>query len=98
MHGFRAQIFADRAAQHRPPVTHAGVGREPGAFELQLYTAQRGLQLAQQGGAAVAELPGPMAELMTAVDAGDRLGTGQGLVAGEGLQGFVRGQPGLVKP
>ena len=98
MHGFRAQILADRTAQHRPPVTHARVGRESGALELQLNPAQRGLQLTEQGGAAVAELPGPMAELMAAVDAGDRLGTGQGLVAGEGLQGFVRGQPGLVKP
>ena len=97
VHGFGAQILAYRTAQHRPAVAHAGVGREPGALELQLYAALRGLQLTQQGGPAVTELAGPLAELVAAVDAGDRLGTGQELVAGQGLQGLHRGQPGLVQ-
>ena len=73
MHGFGAQILADRTAQHRPPVTHAGVGREPGTLELKFNPALRGLQLTQQGGSAVAQLPGPLAELVAAVYAGQGL-------------------------
>ena len=41
-----------------------------------------------EGGAAVTQLSGPLAELVAAVHTGQRLAAGQGLVAREGLQGF----------
>ena len=64
--------LADRRAQHRAAVAHARVGREAAALELQLLRARAALDLAQQQRAAVAELAGPDAELVAAVDAGQR--------------------------
>mgnify|MGYP006160485061 CR=1 FL=1 len=81
---FAGEEFADRAAQHRAAVAAARVGRAPGALELDLVPALRAFMLAQQQCAAVAELAGPVAELVPAVDAGQRPGAGQQRVAGEG--------------
>jgi hypothetical protein len=54
--------------------------------------------LAQQQGAAVAELPGPDAKLMAAVDAGQRLGARQDAVAREGFQGGLGFKPLGLQP
>ena len=45
---------------------------------------------AEQTGPAVAQLTGPMAKLVTAVHAGQRLGAADRLVAGQGLQQRIR--------
>jgi ABC-type branched-subunit amino acid transport system substrate-binding protein len=83
VHGLAAQEFANARTQHGAAIAHARVGRAPGALELD-FQAVRGL--AQQQGATVAQLAGPGAELVAAVDAGQRLAAGQQLVAAEGLQ------------
>ena len=70
VHGLAAQEFADAGAQHGAPVAHARVGREPGALELPFLVPGRGLHPAQQDRPPVAQLPGPHAELVAAVDAG----------------------------
>jgi hypothetical protein len=71
-HGFGAQEFADRGAQHGAAVAHARVGRHAGAFQLQLHRPLRSGQRAQQDGAAVAQLAGPVAELVAGVHGGQR--------------------------
>ena len=90
MHRLAAQKLADAGAQHGPAIAHAGVGREAGAFELD-FKARAGrviwkLNLAQQYRPPIAQLPGPLAKLVTAVDAGQRLCTGQPRIAAEGVK------------
>ena len=89
MHGLRAQVLADRAAEYGPPVTHARVGRAARSFELYLLRPVGGAQLTQQNGPAVAELASPLPELMTAVHASQRFGARQNLIACQSLQGLL---------
>jgi len=70
MHGLAAQEFADGGTQHSPSVRPARIGRHASAFELHLHGPLLRLNLAQQQGAAIAQLPGPLAELVAAVDRG----------------------------
>ena len=86
VHGLAAQELAQRRAQHGAPVGAARVRRGAGALELQLPAlAARVDDLAERDGAAVAELTGPVAELMAAVARGVRLHARQQRVAGEHL-------------
>ncbi len=84
VHGFAAQELADGGAQHGPAIAAARIRGAACALELQL-PARGGL--AQVQGTAIAQLPGPHAELVAAVDAGIGLAAGQHGVAAEGLQG-----------
>src|SRR5215510_9050689 len=71
VHRLAAQEFAQRRAQHGAAIGGARIGRLAGALELQLLPAAvGGDQLAERDGAAVAELPGPVAELVAAVARG----------------------------
>ena len=100
VHGFGTQKFADRRAQHRAAIAHARIRRQAGALELQFLHPRRRVDLAQPQRAAVAQLSGPHAELVSAVDAGQRLHARPQGVAAEHLQrvpvaalGPVGGQP-----
>ena len=92
-HRLGAQEFSDRRAQHGAAVAHARIGREPRAFELQLHRPGGRRDLAEQQRAAVAELPGPDAELVAAADARKRLHAGPQGVATEDLEGGVAIRP-----
>ncbi|MCY1364355.1 hypothetical protein D9M68_708930 [compost metagenome] len=84
-HRFRAQVLADRRAQHRAAIGHARVGCQPGALELDFPRARGRVGLRQPDRAAVAELPGPDAELVSGIDRGNRVGPAGQLVADKGL-------------
>ena len=76
VHGFAGQIFADRRAQHGAPIGAARIGCAPRAFELHLVRIARGVggvDLPERQGAAIAQLPRPMAKLVSAVHAGMKL-------------------------
>ena len=77
----RAEEFADRRTQHRTAIAPARVGRTARAFELQFHRPGGGFDLAEQQRAAIAELTRPDTELVTAVDAGQRLAAGPGGIA-----------------
>jgi len=66
-HGFRAQEFTDGRAQHGASVAHARIRRGAGAFQLQLHRAIVSGDIAQQDGAAIAQLSGPDAELVARI-------------------------------
>jgi hypothetical protein len=86
MHRLAAQEFADRRAQHRASIGRARIRRRPGALELQLPAiAARRHHLAQRDRPAVAELPGPVAELVPAVIARPGLHAIEQAVAAEHL-------------
>ena len=86
MHRFGTQELADRRAQHRTAIAHARIGRQAAALELQLEMPVRRIQLAQPQRAAIAQLAGPGAELMAAVDTGQAAHAGPRRVAAEHLQ------------
>jgi len=67
MHRLAAQEFSDGGAQHGFAVGGTRIWREAGAFELQFEEALLGLNFAQRDGSTVAELTGPVTELMAAV-------------------------------
>ena len=99
MHRFAAQELADARSQHRAPVAHAGVGRLAAALELQFPSFAIGVDdLAEQDCAPIAQLPGPVAELVAAVDAGQRRAAGQGQVAGKDLERGLRPHPVVRQP
>jgi hypothetical protein len=84
VHGLAAAELAQRRAQHRAPVGGARVGREAGALELELLAAAvRGEELAERNRAPVAELPGPVPELVAGIARCVRLHAGQQPVAGK---------------
>ena len=86
MHGFAAREFAQRRAQHRAAIGGARVGRAARALELQFLARAVGRDdFAQRDGAAVAQLPGPVAELVAAVARSIRLHAGQQAIAAEHL-------------
>ena len=72
MHRLRAQELANRRAQHGAAIAHARVRREAAALELDFLPADRAVDLAQQQRTTIAQLAGPDAELVAAVDAGQR--------------------------
>jgi hypothetical protein len=68
MHRFAAQKLANRRAQHGAAVGAARIRRWARALQLQLPALARRVDcFAQRDRAAVAELPGPVAELVPAV-------------------------------
>ena len=92
VHRLAAQELADRRTQHRAAVGAARIRGRAGALQLQfaaLAIGQHGL--AQRDRAAVAQLPGPMAELVAAVIGRERLHAGQQRIAGEHRGEFGRG-------
>jgi hypothetical protein len=48
VHRLGTQEFADRRAQHRAPIAHARVRRQPAALDLDLLRAERRVDLAEQ--------------------------------------------------
>ena len=99
MHGLAAQKFADRRTQHRAAIAHARIGCEAAALELDFLPTLRRLHFTQQQGAAVAQLPRPLAELVPAVDAGQRLHAGPHRGAAEHVQGVPIGAlPPILRP
>ena len=100
VHRFGTKEFANRGAQHGAPVAHAGIGGQSRALELQLQRAGNRVDLTQPQRPAITQLPGPHAELVAAVDAGQRLHAVPQRVAAEHLErapvgplGPVMGQP-----
>src|SRR5690606_23614273 len=92
VHGLAAEEFADGRAQHRQPIRAAGIGSGPGALQLQGPALPVCHYFAEVGCAAIAELTGPGAELMAAVDHGEGLHARQLAIAGkdlEELRGFA---------
>ena len=87
MHRLAAQKFADRRAQHSAAVGAARIRRRPGALELQFEAPAVNVdRLAEEDRAAIAELIGPVAELMAAVAGGVSAHSRQQGVAGERRQ------------
>ena len=85
-HGLAAQKFAHRRAQHGQAVGRSRIGGRAGPFQLQHPAPGMAIHdLAQIDGPSVAQLPGPVAELMTAVAHGKGLHARQQPVAGEHL-------------
>ena len=70
VHCFAAKEFSNGGAQHGFAVGGARIGRQAGAFELQFEEALVRLDFAQCDGSTVAQLSGPVAELMAAVALG----------------------------
>ena len=72
MHCFAAQEFAHGAAKHGEAVGPAAVGHGAGALSWSMAGAVVGDDLAESDRSSVAELAGPVPELVTAV--GHRVG------------------------
>jgi hypothetical protein len=84
MHRFAAQELADRRAQHGTAVGGTRIRRQSCALELELPApAVRVHRFAQRDRAAIAQLAGPMTELVAAVVRGVRLHARQQRVATE---------------
>ena len=90
MHRFAAQEFSDGGAQHGFAVGGTRIRRQTGAFELQFKEAVFGLDFTQRDGSTVAQLAGPVAELMAAVALGVGLHPGYRRAAAEHDAGIVR--------
>jgi hypothetical protein len=90
-HRLAPQILRDHREQRRAAVAHARERRLARALELDVALDAVAVgQLAQQHGAAVAQLWHPVAELMPGVGLRDRIGAFGHAVAGEHLQRLVR--------
>ena len=77
-HGLADEVLAQHGAERGPAVTAAGEGRGAGAFELDVAAAPvLADDLAEQNGAAVAELRGEAAELVAGIGECDRVGAGR---------------------
>ena len=71
VHSLAAQEFADRRAQHRPPVGPARIGRRPGTLELPFKTLTGSIDgFAQVNGPSITQLPGPRTELVAPISRG----------------------------
>ena len=88
MHGFAGQVFADGGTQHGAAIATTRIGRAPRAFQLQLLPAARRVDLPERQGAAIAQLPRPVAKLVAAVGAGMKFG-GVVHIASQQRQGRV---------
>ena len=98
VHRLAAQELADRGAQHRAAIRGARVRRRAGALQLQLPAfVTRIDHLAQGNRAPVAQLPRPLAELVTTIVAGIRLHARQQRVAAEHLHEGGRRDIGVVE-
>jgi hypothetical protein len=92
MHRLAAQELADRRAQHRAAVGAARVRRRAGALELQFKALPLPVdRFAEQDRPAVAELSGPLSELVATVATGIADHAGQQSVAGQRGEHFRRG-------
>ena len=68
MHRLAAEKFANRRTQYRAAVGGAGIGRRSCPFELQFPTLTCGVDsLAERDRPTVAQLPRPIAELVSTV-------------------------------
>ena len=97
VHGFRAQIFTNRAAQHCAAIAHAGIGRATCTLELQLRPTVAGFKLTEQDGPAIAKLAGPLAKLVAAVNTGQWFCILWCLISGKNLQRRLRFKPAWLK-
>ena len=98
VHRLAAQELADRGAQHRAPIGGARVRRRAGTLQLQFPALTAPVdRFAQCDGAAVAELSGPVAELVATVIARVRLHALQQRVAAEHLREGGRRDIGVVE-
>ncbi len=92
VHRLAHQELAHRRAQHRAAVGAARVRRRSGALQLQLEALAAGAdRLAQRDRAPVAQLAGPVAELVAAVVRGKGLAARDQHVAGHCLRERRRG-------
>ena len=67
-----AEVLADRRAQHRAAIAHPRKAGQAGALDLDIPALVPCVDdLAEQDGAAVAQLGDPDAELVPGVDCGD---------------------------
>ena len=92
-HGFADEVLAQDGAEGGTAVAAAGERRGAGAFELNIVArAVAGEDFAEQVGAAVAKLRDEVAELMTGIGFGQRLGPFGNAVAGEDGDAFLTGK------
>ncbi len=99
VHGFAAQELADRRPQHGVAVRGARVRRGASALELQHPVLAAGVHhLAEVDGPPVAELAGPVAELMTTVAGGVRVHAGKRAIAGEHVGEHIAVALGGIEP
>ena len=92
-HRLADDVFAQDRAQRGAPVAAAREGSPPGALELDVDArAVRADDLAQQDGAAVAELRDEMAELVAGIGERDRGRAVGDAIAGEQLCAFGAGE------
>jgi hypothetical protein len=74
MHGFADDIFAQHRPQCRLAIAAPRKGRATGAFQLHIPAPTMAVdQLAEQEGAAIAQLRGEMTELMPRISLGERM-------------------------
>src|SRR5690606_10610774 len=96
VHGLAAQELAYRGAQHRTTIGGARIRRQARALELELVASARdGDAFAEGDRPPVAELAGPVAELVPAVVGRERVHPRHQRVAGEDRgEGGARDLPG----
>ena len=90
MHRFAAEEFPDGGAKDGFAVGGTRIRRQTGAFELQFKEAVFGLDFTQRDGSTVAQLAGPVAELVATVALGVGLHPGYRRAATEHDAGIVR--------
>ncbi len=96
-HGFRDEVFAEDGTEGGASVSAAREGRGTGAFELDVEAAAGGGELlAEEVGAAVAELGDEVAELAAGVGLGEGFGAGCDAVAGKDFDAGGGGERGGV--
>ena len=89
MHRFAAEEFSDGGAQHGFAVGSARIRRETGTFELQFEDAVLRFDFTKRNGSPVAQLAGPVSELVTPVALRVGLHTSDGRTAAQHHAGFV---------
>ena len=98
VHCLAAQEFTDRGSEHGPPVRTSGIGGWPSTLELQVLmaTVWSG-DLGERDGSPIAELAGPVAELVPAVVGGKGAHARQHFVAAEDSGELVGGDIGRIE-
>ena len=92
-HRLADDVFAQHRTQRRTAIAAARERRGPRTLELDVAPHARAIDhLAQQDGAAIAELRHEVAELVAGIGERDRLGAGGEAVAGQDLDGLRRRQ------
>ena len=88
-HCFRNDVFAQNGSEPRAAVPHSRIRRSARTLELDVEASPVGRDnLAEQDGAAVAELRRPAAELMAGIDLGQGVGPFGHFVAGQDRDAF----------